>query len=111
MWQKLSSYWRTVGKQVFECGNVRAQSAGNYSPPRSSAWKRISKKKAGSCSPLGVMGSCDERAPHTPGHMHLVVAPQASWTSAQNSETHCSGLFQEGAGRADHFWTPFRSWR
>lgn len=37
--------------------------------------REISKEKAGSCSPLGVTGCCDEKAPHTPGHMQPVLAP------------------------------------
>lgn len=61
--------------------------------------REMSKEKAGSCSPPGVMGSCNERAPHTPGHMQPEQALQATWASTQDSEMHCSGPCQEGAGR------------
>lgn len=38
-------------------------------------WGReISKKKAGSCSSLGIASSCDERPQHTPEHTQLVLA-------------------------------------
>ena len=37
--------------------------------------EEISKEKAGSCSALHVMGSCNERVPHTPGHMQTVLTP------------------------------------
>lgn len=61
--------------------------------------REISKKKAGSCSPPGVMGNCNERGSPTPGHIQPVLAPQASWASAQDSKIHCSSPCQEGAGR------------
>lgn len=38
-------------------------------------WGReSSKKKAGSCSSLGIASSCDERPQNTPGHTQLVLA-------------------------------------
>ena len=60
--------------------------------------REISKKKAGSCSPPGVV-NCNERGSPTPGHVQPVLAPQASWASAQDSKMYCSGQCQERAGR------------
>lgn len=36
--------------------------------------EEISREKADSCSVLSVTGSCNERVPHTPGHMQTVQA-------------------------------------
>ena len=61
--------------------------------------REISKKRAGSCSPPGVMGNYNERGSPTPGHVQPVLALQASWASAQDSKMHCHSPCQEGAGR------------
>lgn len=74
--------------------------------------REISKEKAGSCSPLGVMGSCDERAPHSPGYRQPVPAPAG--LVCQGSR-FCDVLQTPVPGRSwnetNHFWTPHRSWR
>lgn len=54
--------------------------------------REISEEKAGSCSPLGIMGSCDERAPHTPEHMQPVPAPADLVGQSQDSKMYCRGL-------------------
>lgn len=59
----------------------------------------ISKEKAGSCSPLGVLGRYEERALRTPGHRSCAGAGSSHGPGAQLSQMHCRGLSREEAGR------------
>ncbi|KAF6351637.1 hypothetical protein mRhiFer1_010145 [Rhinolophus ferrumequinum] len=74
--------------------------------------REISKEKAGSCSPLGVTGSCDETAPHSPGYMQPVPAPAGLVGQCLG---FCDVPQTPVPGRSwketDPFWTPRRSWR
>lgn len=54
--------------------------------------REISEEKAGSCSPLGIMGSCDEKAPRTPEHTQPVPAPADLAGQSQDSKMYCRGL-------------------